>query len=248
MNPNDTSDTETHEPPADRFCDLVMKGGIASGVVYPRAIRRLSEHYRFRGIGGTSAGAIAAAITAAAEYQRRENNGSREGFNLLGSLPEELGSEVKKGKYKLLSLFQPQPATRRLFAVLVRTLNKSSTKSRWFSVFQGLLIAYWPATVLSIIVALAVAQSGAWLAAFLLLVIALPLSIGYWVYSDITGNVVANGFGLCNGMSREGEPEALTPWLHSKIQKAAGLDAKDKPLTFGDLWDAKGFPPAWRSI
>ncbi|KXK44558.1 patatin-like phospholipase family protein [Nitrosomonas europaea] len=248
MNPNDTSDTETREPPADRFCDLVMKGGITSGVVYPRAIRRLSEHYRFRGIGGTSAGAIAAAITAAAEYQRRENNGSREGFNLLGSLPEELGSEVKKGKYKLLSLFQPQPATRRLFAVLVRTLNKSSTKSRWFSVFQGLLIAYWPATVLSMIVALAVAQSGAWLAAFLLLVIALLLSIGYWVYSDITGKVVANGFGLCNGMSREGELEALTPWLHSKIQKAAGRDAKDKPLTFGDLWDAKGFPPTWRSI
>jgi len=152
MNPNDTSDTETHEPPADRFCDLVMKGGITSGVVYPRAIRRLSEHYRFRGIGGTSAGAIAAAITAAAEYQRRENNGSREGFNLLGSLPEELGSEIKKGKYKLLSLFQPQPATRRLFAVLVRTLNKSSTKNRWFSLFQGLLIAYWPATVLSMIV------------------------------------------------------------------------------------------------
>lgn len=248
MNPNDTSDTETHEPPADRFCDLVMKGGITSGVVYPRAIRRLSEYYRFRGIGGTSAGAIAAAITAAAEYQRRENNGSREGFNLLGSLPEELGSEIKKGKYKLLSLFQPQPATRRLFAVLVRTLNKSSTKNRWFSVFQGLLIAYWPATVLSMIVALAVAQSGAWLAAFLLLVIALLLSIGYWVYSDITGKVVANGFGLCNGMSREGELEALTPWLHSKIQKAAGRDAKDKPLTFGDLWDAKGFPPTWRSI
>lgn len=248
MNPNDTSDTETHEPPADRFCDLVMKGGITSGVVYPRAIRRLSEYYRFRGIGGTSAGAIAAAITAAAEYQRRENNGSREGFNLLGSLPEELGSEIKKGKYKLLSLFQPQPATRRLFAVLVRTLNKSSTKNRWFSLFQGLLIAYWPATVLSMIVALAVAQSGAWLAAFLLLVIALLLSIGYWVYSDITGKVVANGFGLCNGMSREGELEALTPWLHSKIQKAAGRDAKDKPLTFGDLWDAKGFPPTWRSI
>ena len=49
-------------------------------------------------------------------------------------------------------------------------------------------------------------------------------------------------------MSEEKNIEALTPWLHSKIQKAAGRDAKDKPLTFGDLWDAKGFPPTWRSI
>ncbi|SET54412.1 Patatin-like phospholipase [Nitrosospira multiformis] len=236
------------EPPDDRFCDLVMKGGITSGVVYPRAISLLSHHYRFRGIGGTSAGAIAAAITAAAEYQRREKNGSRKGFNLLENLPRQLGSEAKKGKRKLLSLFQPQPSTRRLFAVLVRTLNKGSTKSRWFSVFKGLLIAYWPATVLSIIVTWAIAQSGAWFAAFLLLVIALPLSIGTWVYLDITEKMVANGFGLCNGMSEEKDVDALTPWLHDMIQKAAGLGKEDDPLTFGDLWNAKGFPPTWIKI
>ena len=53
-------------PPLDRFCDLVMKGGITSGVVYPGAIDQLSRHYRFKNIGGTSAGAIAAAATAAA--------------------------------------------------------------------------------------------------------------------------------------------------------------------------------------
>ena len=72
----------------DRYCDLVMKGGIASGVVYPRAIARLAEHYRFQSIGGTSAGAIAAAVTAAAEYQRRRT-GSLQGFELLKRLPEE---------------------------------------------------------------------------------------------------------------------------------------------------------------
>nr|WP_074747820.1 patatin-like phospholipase family protein [Nitrosospira multiformis] len=227
-----------------------MKGGITSGVVYPRAISLLSHHYRFRGIGGTSAGAIAAAITAAAEYQRREKNGSRKGFDLLENLPGRLGSEAKKGKRKLLSLFQPQPSTRRLFAVLVRTLNKGSTKSRWFSLFKGLLIAYWPATVLSIIVAWAIAQSGAWFAAFLLLVIALPLSIGIWVYLDITEKMVANGFGLCNGMPEEKDVDALTPWLHDMIQKAAGLGKEDDPLTFGHLWNAGGekFPPYWLTI
>jgi len=55
------------EAPVDRFCDLVMKGGITSGIVYPKAITHLSQHYRFKSIGGTSAGAIAAAVTAAAE-------------------------------------------------------------------------------------------------------------------------------------------------------------------------------------
>jgi hypothetical protein len=43
-------------------CDLVMKGGITSGVVYPSLVMRLAEKYRFASIGGTSAGAIAAAV------------------------------------------------------------------------------------------------------------------------------------------------------------------------------------------
>ena len=40
--------------PEDRYCDLVMKGGITSGVVYPLAIWTLAKHYRFKNIGGTS--------------------------------------------------------------------------------------------------------------------------------------------------------------------------------------------------
>lgn len=47
--------------------DLVMKGGITSGVVYPRLVKQLSEVYTFRSIGGTSAGAIAAAAATAAQ-------------------------------------------------------------------------------------------------------------------------------------------------------------------------------------
>jgi predicted acylesterase/phospholipase RssA len=55
---------------ATKKCDIVMKGGITSGIVYPRAVSRLAREYRFQSIGGTSAGAIAAAVTAAAEYSR----------------------------------------------------------------------------------------------------------------------------------------------------------------------------------
>ncbi|MGZ7032569.1 MAG: patatin-like phospholipase family protein, partial [Thermoanaerobaculia bacterium] len=53
-----------------RKCDLVMKGGITSGIVYPAAVSELSREFEFVNIGGTSAGAIAAALTAAAEYRR----------------------------------------------------------------------------------------------------------------------------------------------------------------------------------
>ncbi len=68
-----------------------MKGGITSGVVYPSAVVELAKTHRFRSIGGTSAGVIAAAATAAAEYGRREGTG---GFEELESLPTWLAQRI----------------------------------------------------------------------------------------------------------------------------------------------------------
>ena len=68
-------------------CDLVMEGGITSGVVYPPAILKLARRYRFRAVGGASAGAIAAAATAAAEYGREEG-----GFTAFEEMQQELAS------------------------------------------------------------------------------------------------------------------------------------------------------------
>ena len=53
-------------------CDIILRGGITSGIVFPRAIAKLAETYDFRSIGGSSAGAIAAAWTAAAALCRGE--------------------------------------------------------------------------------------------------------------------------------------------------------------------------------
>src|SRR5260370_41493208 len=53
-----------------KVCDVVMKGGITSGVVYPLALTTLAEEYRFACIGGMSAGAVAAVAAAAAGYGR----------------------------------------------------------------------------------------------------------------------------------------------------------------------------------
>ena len=86
----------THDAAQDQYCDIVMKGGITSGVVYPLAIKELARTYKFKNVGGTSAGAIAAAAGAAAEYCRKAN-GSYDGFEMVAKLPNELaGGALKK--------------------------------------------------------------------------------------------------------------------------------------------------------
>jgi hypothetical protein len=63
------------------------------------------------------------------------------------------------------------------------------------------------------------------------------------VYVCLTGQVVANGFGLCRGTDPvRSDDEQLTPWLHSLINRCAGRDANAAPLTFGELWSAPGAP------
>jgi hypothetical protein len=45
-----------------------------------------------------------------------------------------------------------------------------------------------------------------------------------------------NGFGVCSGLTQRGEPHAgVVDWLHTAIQRTAGLPEDGKPLTFGQL-------------
>ncbi len=112
-------------------CDLIMKGGVTSGIVYPSAILQLQKKYRFRSIGGTSAGAIAAAFTAAAELGR-----DRGGFERLAEVKSHLASPQF-----LLGLFQPAPSTAPLlkFALAAATSYKTAGSGEakaarsWFS-------------------------------------------------------------------------------------------------------------------
>lgn len=239
-------------PPHDRYCDLVMKGGITSGIIYPPLTAQLAKHYRFKNIGGTSAGAIAAVATAAAEYRRRQDdNEGTKAFDKLSKLPEELAGYLPcSSKTKLLSLFQPAPGCHRLFKVLLKSMNAGSTWQRVRKIFTGFLHAYWPATLLSITTAVLVVWPKNGILAGILSLILLPLIlIGIWVYFDVTRNLVRNNYGLCSGMSNTGcEHDALTPWLHGLIQDLSGLGKEGKPLTFGDLWKAEGFPPDWLKL
>jgi len=100
-------------------CDVVMKGGITSGVVYPMAVCELAAHYNFRRIGGTSAGAIAAAGTAAAEYGRQA--GTSEHFAILARLPDQIADNGMIEKF-----FQPQAGTRSLYRTMLAATGERS--------------------------------------------------------------------------------------------------------------------------
>jgi hypothetical protein len=148
-------------PPTDLariFCDLIMKGGITSGVVYPSAVAKLSERYEFRNIGGASVGAIAAGAAAAAEYGR-QRHATTAGFRRLERLADDLGKPPAtdpRGPSLLVQLFAPTRLSRPLFHALTRTLNLKSWKGRAARLIGALVRAFPEALVLGVAVLLCI--------------------------------------------------------------------------------------------
>jgi len=210
-----------------------MKGGITSGVVYPHAICELARTYRFVDVGGTSAGAIAAAATAAAEHGREQD-----GFRKLASLPGWLGEGDN-----LFRLFQPQPETRAYFRVVTAGLGRTGRSRRlrvgWSAVKSFPLTALAGLTPGVALAVLAVASGSGVLAVSsvvagaVLALLGLVLALGLRLVLGLPRAVARNDLGLCTGMASDGRP-ALTPWLAELLDDLAGKEA-GAPLTFGDL-------------
>jgi hypothetical protein len=233
-------------------CDVVMKGGITSGVVYPLAVCQLATRQQLRSIGGSSAGAIAAAAAAAAEYRRGQ--GSFEGFVRLAALPEWLGQNLS-------GLFQPAPSTLALYRLvdaatgagnkvlgLLRAALKASVRKVILGMAPAILLGL--AGILLLVPAL---SRGGWGAAQIAGIVLIGLlavvlgaagagaGAGFALWACMRDQVPENFFGLCRGYRPEGEDEteftrgpALTQWLAAELDEIAGLT--DHPLTFGDLW------------
>ncbi|GGD33921.1 patatin-like phospholipase family protein [Pseudoxanthomonas indica] len=241
-------------------CDLIMKGGITSGIVYPLAVAEIAKAFELRCIGGTSAGAIAAAAAAAAELGRqRYRNGKLaedpQGFRKLETLPAQLAGKPADGQGTLLkAFFKPVPTLRPLFDVFLSMLGDKSRGARVVSVVWALLrhFGFW-----IVLGALIGGAPLAWLAGRQLVfwpwVLAGALAGAVLV---VIANIVrllfrelpANRFGACSGMAAPDDPapdEALTPWLTQYFDDLCGQaqrwrednDAiqRAKPLTFGDL-------------
>lgn len=224
-------------------CDIVMKGGITSGVVYPGAICALAEEFRFKNIGGTSAGAIAAAMAAAAEYGRE----TPRGFRALDELPKRLCEKVAAdGSTRLFHFFQPSRETKPLFDIVTAALGKSGVgmltsiaaaalKAYAIRFGVGFAIVAIIAGIFGLGTSMSIGGAVAWL---MLAIGAGAAMIGIGIWTTIRGELPRNGFGICTGMTgadRTGAP-ALVPWLADALQDAAGRSPDDPPLTFGDLW------------
>ncbi len=228
-----------------RSCDIVMKGGITSGVVYPRAVTTLARTFSFRNVGGTSAGAIAAAATAAAEYGR-----DKEGFERLDELPDWIGT-----KGNLPGLFQAQRSTRALFRIVLAKVEHGASRAFAVALFAGL-----PALVLGALPGIALillAGQGdgapiwaAYAGGVLLASFGAILALLAYLAVKLLRAVPDNDYGLCSGWTqayeddrRKGGPAPLTPWLYEELNEYAGLP-REEPLTFGHLWAGPGKAPA----
>jgi predicted acylesterase/phospholipase RssA len=187
----------TNVKPADLPpCDLVMKGGITSGVVYPKLLAKLAETWRFKSVGGTSAGAIAAAGCAAAEHGRQ--TGTRpDAFAELATLPELLGRPVKPGddNSTLFHLFKPAPWLSDHFRVLVGALNRKDGAGIVFGALGMLLFRFWIVAMLTVLVMallglpalMSLASVGAQAAAWLLVKLVLLVAVVWGVCALLPG-------------------------------------------------------------
>lgn len=238
-----------------KYCDLVMKGGITSGIVYPTAVLELSKQYRFKNIGGTSAGAIAAAVTAAAalgdrrkKYGEEFNQPDKVGFEGLKSAAEQL---CKKGF--ILSLFQPTFGARRAFRTLVFLTGKARA---WRKVVRALTSIFLIApfefiAVLNLFLVVGYLLGGEHgvFGAIVPGLICSYLTASIFAVRRICNVARKNYLGLCSGM---GSPTfigsfrfrpvlSLTEWLHIVIQELSGKPPAE-PVTFGDLRAARKYP------
>ncbi len=238
-------------------CDLVMKGGITSGIVYPPLFDVLHKNgYRFRNVGGTSAGAIAAAVTAAAQV------GGESGFAKLREVTKWLGEDKN-----LLHLFKATGKTKPLFKTFLAYMEHTLFGITVLRAFVALAIGDPLLFILGGLFGALVAFLSArlihgylydLLSTFTLASLWFYFTLIFWI---IVGAVIfsvahiyliltrvmpkTNFFGMCTGRSgnpRKFDPTVLTDWLNTHINDLAGKDTDPEaaPLTFGDLWR---FPP-----
>src|SRR5690349_3777841 len=230
-------------------CDLVMKGGITSGVIYPRAIASLAMTYRLRNIGGASAGAIAAVAAGAAEYGRAAGNKAAGiGFEGLADLPTRLTEPVGPSRRpRLLSLFQPSETARPAFQILMTMIGKLGTVGKLVTILGVLLGNTGAAAALIVSLAAAAglivcaalsASICTWVAAIVgavpILAVGLAVAAVLFLRDALRGLGPQGNYGMCPGYAQGSGDPPLTTWLADSLNQLAGK-AGQPPITFGEL-------------
>lgn len=226
---------------AAKYCDLVMKGGITSGIVYPNAVLALARDYRFKSIGGTSAGAIAAAVAAAAALgdrrrQAGETVGPQAGFEGLAGVSAQLST-----RGFIYGLFQPARGARAAYRLLVVLASHAGWPRKLLCLLAAVFTIAPLEVLLSLVVLLGIGYGAGGVAGMLATLLpSLLCAYGAGVAGALLRVArVARGnlLGLCNGRSDDPQRPALTDWLHEALQRLSGKP-DDAPLTFADLHGA----------
>jgi predicted acylesterase/phospholipase RssA len=235
-----------------RNCDIVMKGGITSGIVYPAAVVEIAKDFVFKNVGGTSAGAIAAALTAAAE-RRRARDGSTAGFDRVGAIPDWLSQDSR-----LFKLFVPNASTKSLFRTFVGLLGRPRFQPAFVAKWLGLVWAYPLASALGAVAGVTFlvavirtyASTATWLwvyaivAALFTIFAGITAAVGIALARDALRRLRGNAYGMVTGVDDADRTSelALCTWLAKELELTAGLEPGSAPLTFGMLWDAQHDP------
>jgi len=255
----DLTDNDLYREPR-LLCDLVMKGGITSGVIYPKGVCEIARVYRLHNVGGTSAGAVAAAGAAAAEAGRDRPGG---GFARLAKLPKRLSTSLDGRRSVLFNLFQPSDTTRPIFALLTTWLETKGQRlwrrvpkvyaavvatkpvaSLIGSAFGIVIVVLSAATYLTqpairsepvAIASIALAV----LAGLLLCLLGIVAAAAYRLAMDSLHDLAENGFGICSGFA-PGRPAPPGAPNHDDVQVGPDGSLIPKPLTtwLADEFDA----------
>lgn len=227
-------------------CDLVMKGGTTSGVVYPQAIYKIGQAYRLRSVGGASAGAIAATVAAAAEYRRQTSADRTDmaGYDAVATLSQDLGEDLTR-------YLQPSKDLAPLFDAIIayQKVRQKDKDASWFKLARTVWSKLKPyrgkplrngGLIAGGSVLAGIAGAGFGIGA-LGVGAGLIWAIVQFVISlikTISAQLKANDYGMVPGTTEfgRGDPNvpAISDWLTDQIDSIAGLSEGD-PLTLGDL-------------
>jgi hypothetical protein len=259
-----------------RFCDVVMKGGVTSGIVYPPAICYLASKYVLRNIGGTSVGAIAAGLTAAAEFRRRSAltaspiSEPEAGYIALSKVPAFLSQSEA-----MIALFAADPRAKDLLRIALAFVGTSSFWVKAVNVIAAIFKSWLYALVGLLVVALFTfgfyfANHGATWPTVYGLILGIALAILALLILIIRHCIVVlaeNDFGWCHGFDPADAKKFQatlgdlpnhdvtslradqTPRLFDWLDALMAFIAgrdREKPLTFRDLRTAS--VPTWYKL
>ncbi len=181
-----------------RSLDVTMKGGTTSAVIYPLALCELARHFRFRNLGGASAGAIGAALASAAELGRMRAAAGGQPADTLGEAQRAQG-RLRQGfpgladviawvaqpdrptapeQFRLVQLFKPTQAGLPLFRVIAAAMRQQFVRGALLLLLSLDPRSRWVTLLTFVLAPLGLAAVAPWLPAH-------PLpSADWWPYPN----------------------------------------------------------------